>query len=380
MGKGLLFLVGAFVIAGGSLLFGTVNQSSIHKTELAGNYASSLMARELAHTGVQDALQQLSNAYENAGSYSGPLTWSGTYEGGNYSNTVTISGSNHSIISTGTIDGEQYVISRQYNYSPGSAIPPAMNRPLTSDSTIQFNYDAVIDSPYFSGVADNATIHSNQEIIINSGWICIFGFGNRVSNLQILNAQQDYEIFIPHNNPDSDPLSPVVSAIDIPEVDASSYMGGATFVDSDGIDLSGSYTLGTEESPAVWYIDGDLTTSSDVTFNGYGIILVTGDVFIHNDIEATAAYDEGSVAIYSQSRIKALTQDIEIEAHLYANDYIYMADEVEVLGTLTTKAHFDLGYNFYTYYIPPSSSIVTPVASGVTPGFELETTREWAVN
>ena len=361
MGKGLLFLVGAFIITGGSLLYGTVQQSSMHKTELAGNYASRLMARELAHTGLEDALQQLTKAYDSGGSYSGPTTWTGTYEGGSFSNTVTISGASHTIVTTGSIDGEQYVVSRDYTYSAGNAVPPAMQRAMTSDSTMQFDQDIVVTSPYFNGVAENANIHSNQEIIINNGWVCVFGFGNRVSNLVINNHQEEEDIFLPHQNPDSDELSPVVSAIEIPEISAATFHSGASFVDLDGIDLSGTYTLGTEESPAVWYIDGDLTTTGDVTLDGYGVIMVTGDVYINHNLLVPTAYDEGTVAIYAESKIKALAPNTQIEAHLYANDYIYATDEVEIKGTLTTRAHFDVGFNFYVYYIPPSPAIVAPV-------------------
>ena len=380
MGKSLLFLVGAFVVAGGSLLYGTVNQSSLHKTELAGDYAARLMARELAHTGIQDALQQLSNAYESAGSYSGPLTWTGSYEGGTFSNTLTISGTDHTIISRGTIDGEEYVVSREYNFTSGSAIPPSMTYALTSENSIEFNADANIDSPIFNGVQKNADIFSNDDIIFNSGFVCVFGFGNRADTLEINTAQTEAGIFLPHSNPDSKALTPVVSEIEIPEIDASAFQSGATLAELSGLDINGSYTLGSEETPSIWYIDGNLTTSGVVTFNGYGIIVVTGDVYLNHDVFASSSFEEGAVAIYSESKIKAQSSGIDIEAHLYANDYIYFADQIDLTGTVTTRQHLELGHLLYVYYRPPSSAIVTPVASGIIPGFELVNNREWAVN
>ena len=289
MGKALLFLVGAFVITGGSLLYGTVNQGSVDNTERVGEYALELMAREIAHAGMQDAALKLSKAANAGGPYAGPLTWKGSYQGGSYENTISISGQKHSVTSVAKTQGREYVMQREYHVDPMAAIPQGMRRALSSEQTITFDQDVYIENVDRLVTLENADILSNQSIEIEGGTVCVYGFGLHKDGFDIdeFHWQNEADVFLPESNPDSLGLTQTISGIELPEIVASNYSGVATtsYATDKGVD--GYITLGTQENPTIWYVDGNLTTNGDVTFSGYGIIAVTGDIEINHKVYST---------------------------------------------------------------------------------------------
>lgn len=386
MGKALLILVGAFVITGGSLIYGTVNDNSVKNTERIGSYASKLTAREIAQTGMQEAVLKLSQAYKNGGSYTGPTTWKGSYHGGSYTNTLNSSGSNHSITTTSIIEGEQYVIQREYNIDPLAAVPEGMRRALTSEKTMTFNQTAVVEHIARYTTNENSDILSNESIIIDGGFVCVFGFGLREGTTEVNNWQTEAGIFLPPDNPDSAPVTQSVSGIELPEVVVSNYSNVATVTKPGDTAIDGHYTLGTEDNPVIWYVDGDLTTTGEVTFSGYGIIAVDGDIQIDHKVYSTGGNDitEGNLAFYANDGI---TVNRSIEAHLYANGPISASTDggsdswgIEVTGGMTTRDAFDFSSGKYVgvKHRQPSAAIVSPIF-GTNETVELVSTREWAV-
>ena len=379
MGKALLFLVGAFVITGGSLIYGTVNKGSQENTERVGRYASQITAREVAHTGIQEAVFKLSQAYKSTNTYTGPMTWEGSYQGGKYENTISISGMMHSVRTSAIVDGKEYIVQREYSIDPLAAIPQGMRRALNSEKSITFENDVYIENIDKVNTNANADIQTNGSIIINNGFVCVFGFGLRQNNVETNNGQAEAEIFLPPNNPDSLALTPVVSDIEIQDIVASNYAGIATVTKTGDTVIDGYYTLGTEENPAIWYVSGDLTTVGEVTFSGYGIIAVEGNVQVDHKIYSSGGTDylEGNLALYSNANIN-LNKDVE--AHLYANGTVTTPSYgVTVTGGLTTKDKFDFNGYLGVWHRMPSESIVKPIFSNNYEMVQMVSTREWAV-
>ena len=289
-GKHYYFLVGAFVITGGSLIYGTVNKGSQENNERIGRYASQITAREVAHTGMQEAVFKLSQAYKSTSTYTGPMTWTGSYQGGTFENTLSINGMMHSLQTSAKVDGKEYIIQREYNIDPLASIPQGMRRALNSEKTITFEHDVYIENIDKMATGANADIQTNESIIINNGLVCVFGFGLRQNNVEFNNGQAEAAVFLPPTNPDSLALTPVVTDIEINPVNPVDFTGIATVTHSGGYDLNGYYTLGTEDSPAIWYISGDVTTSGDVTFSGYGIITVDGKINVDHKIYSSGRF------------------------------------------------------------------------------------------
>ena len=387
MGKALLFLVGAFVITGGSLIYGTVNKGSVENTERVGDYASELTAREIAHTGMQDALMKLSQAYNNGSSYTGPLTWNGSYQGGSYENTISISGQMHSVTSVAKTQGREYVMQREYFIDPMAAIPQGMRRALSSEQTITFDQDVYIEHVDRIASSANSDILSNQGIEIEGGVVCVFGFGLHKDGIDIAEShwQNESDIFLPENNPDSLTLTQVISGVEFPEIVAANYSSFATVTKTGNTDIDGYFTLGTEDNPAIWYVDGDLTTIGDVTFEGYGIIAVDGNVQIDHKIYSTggSTFLEGNLALYANNDV-VINKDTE--AHIYANGTISTSTNgdpygITVKGGLTTRSQFDFNEGSYVgvNYRLPSESIVTPIFGNDYEKVKMVSTREWVV-
>ena len=379
MGKALLFLVGAFVITGGSLIYGTVNKGSQENTERVGRYASQITAREVAHTGIQEAVFKLSQAYKSTTTYTGPMTWEGSYQGGKYENTISISGMMHSVRTSALVDGKEYIVQREYLIDPLAAIPQGMRRALNSEKSITFEYDAYIENIDKATTYANADIQTNESIIINGGYICVFGFGLRQNNVETNTWQNEADIFLPPNNPDSLALTPIVTDIEIQDIVASNYAGIATVTKTGNTVIDGHYTLGTEENPAIWYVSGDLTTTGEVTFSGYGILAVDGDIQVDHKVYSTGGnnYLEGNLAIYSSSNIN-LNKDVE--AHLYASGSVTTSvNGVTITGGITTKDEFDFNGYLGVMHRTPSESIVKPVFGNNYEAVKMVSTREWAV-
>ena len=377
MGKGLMIFAGSMILAASWLFYSGTGMSSRATNEQLSTYGSQLMAKEIAKSGAEDAVLRLTLAYSSAGSYSGPVTWTGNYQGGSFRNEVTITGSNITILTTGTHDSLKYNIQRSYTAVIHTNPPPFMAAGITTDGNITFDHDLNLNS---NVPGENANIHANGNINIQSGTSLIQGFGFRTGNTNISNGQLETDIFQPVSNPGGAAVTHVVGAITVPSVNATSHSSKATVPPHYGnLDLSGTITLGTEANPAIVFVDGNLTTSGDVTYSGYGVYLVTGNVDINHNFQSADSLGQNTFGLYSDDNIRLNSGNLEVTGHWFADGNITLKDQTIFNGSFTTTGNFTTGGRLTMNYIPISSSVTAPFWSGgsTTAQLDMMTSREW---
>lgn len=376
MGKLSLLLVGAFILASATILHGGMSQGSLFATERLGEYGSQLVAREIAHTGMGDALNALSLDYGQNGSYSGALAWAGNYQGGSYEIEITITGSTITVISTGTHGNTEYIVRRVFEVSANTGTPPFMAASLTSDGNLIMDQDITIVS---ADPTSNASVHSNGNINIQSGTALVEGFGHYVGNVNITNGQVATDIFQPNSNPVSSPITEQVDEIDVPIFVASDHLPLATWSSGGNLDLSGNQALGTEENPTIWYVDGNVTTSGNVSFSGYGVIIATGNIEIDHDVTLVGGGSESTLGFYTNGNIILNQGNLNVAGQWYSNGNIRLEDQTNFTGTMTTDGNFEFFGQLNVNYRPPSSALTEPFWPSSGLGLAMSTTREWAV-
>ena len=382
MGKGLLIMVAAISLIGGSLLYNGTNQVSSANNDRIADYASNLIAREIAYTGMGDAILRIDSELKATGSYTGPLNWSHTYQGGIYSVDVSMSADSLVVSSKGMQDSVEYVILREYavNTSPGGGGPAFMSAGITSDGNIEIQNTLTLQA---ANPGQNADLHANDNINISGGTVLIEGFGYRVGNTTITNGQSATSVFQPNDNPGGLPVTQVVSGVNIPAVNASGLASHATNTHSGNFSISGLMTLGTRQNPKIWFIDGNLKTTADVIFDGYGVFLVTGNVDIFHDVAMVGTSVESTLGFYVDDNIRLNAGHLHVAGQWYANGNITLEDQTVFTGTLTTLDNFESTGHVLINYKPSSSALTAPLGIGSggssTGSLTMLSTREWSV-
>ena len=325
MGKLMLLLVTVSTLVG-MLLHSSTGENHSKAEERFNVHGSKVLAREIAMTGLNEALLTAS-AHFGSGSYTGPTSLAGSYEGGSYSITLEDSTGPSGealvaidVVSTfdvaSTLEIEQYNIERVYEFVPGGGgYPPHMINPITCDGDINVGSDLLLSS---YDPAMNSNIHANGSLAFNGGWSQTQGFGYYGSTIAFNNGQGEADIFMPNTNPSAAPLTEQVDVIEFPMFSASASAPIATTTTVGDLEMwDGFYMLGTEESPVIWFIDGDLTIPMSTFFSGFGTLVVSGDVHIQGDIYTDAAM-ESSLGIYSENDIHVEMPYLYVEGALFA--------------------------------------------------------------
>ncbi len=370
-------MAGAFTLAAGSILYSGVSRGSISTVERLGEHGSRLVAREIAHTGMGDALQALSLDYGQNGSYGGGMTWTGNYQGGNYEIEIAITGTTITVVSTGSLDGKEYVVRRIFEATVIAGAPSFMAASLTSDGNLIMDQDITIAT---ADPSNNASVHANGNIEIQST-THVEGFGHHGGNLVITSGQAVADVFQPNSNPGSLPVAEQVGIIDIPVFVASDHQALTTVPFGGNLDLSGSYTLGTEENPAIWYVNGNVTTSGNTTFSGYGVIIATGNFEIDHNVTVSGAPAHNTLGFYTNGNISLNQNNLNVAGQWYSNGNIRLQDQTTFTGTMTTDGNFEFLGQLNLNYIPVSQTLTEPFwpSSSSGMGLAMSTTREWAV-
>ncbi len=377
MGKALLVLGAAFILASSSMFFSGVNQGTISSVEQLGSHASRTLAREVAFTGIADAKHYIPNNVDTGGNYTGDSLWTGQYQGGTYTINISISASEFTVKSTGVHGDKEYVIVRVFQEASGESIPPFMAAALTTDSNLQISEDINIVA---ANPGENANVHSNDNIEITEGTAYIEGFGYHEANLQIGNGQSATDIFQPNVNPGGLPVTQSVDEITIPNFDPTVFSGIATS-SSGNLDLSGSYALGTEENPTIWYVAGDVRTSDAVTLSGYGVIVATGDIKIRHDVTLLGAATESTLGLYTNGNIDLEVGHLNVGGQWYTNGNIHLADQTTFTGTMTAVGNFEFSGPVNVNYRQATSALTQPfwTSSSAIAGLIMVSSQEWAI-
>ncbi len=169
-----------------------------------------------------------------------------------------------------------------------------------------------------------------------------------------------------------------VDDIDIPLFSPDSYEGIATVRTYDNVMLSGTVALGTKEDPKIWYIDGTLMTTGSVTFTGYGVFVVKGNIEIYNDVNTEGASDESTVGFYTSGNITIKNDELNMAGQWFLNGNVELESNTTFTGTITNSGNCYFEETFEMGYRSASPAITEPFWSSETPGtLILAGAQEW---
>ena len=376
MGKLMLLLVIATTLSG-MLLHGNVQETISKANERFVEHGSTMLAREVAMTGMNGALQMASGQF-SSGSYGGTSPWNGTFNDGAYNVTLTAQGSGIEITSVGTFGNEQYTIARYYDYVSGSGgVPDFMKDAISCNGDITVQNDLNVLSP---GPSENANIHANGNITFDGGTSTIQGFGNYGGSLALNTSQTAEDIFQPVDNPGGAPLHEQVDPISFPILNAASYESIATQVTNGNVFLFGTKVMGTKENPKIWYINGDVMTVTPTTFTGYGVILVNGNFNINHNISSDAS-TESTLGVYVEGNINVLSSALTLDGQWYVDGLLLPGSNTTFQGTVSSSSgSCNFSTPFSIGYLPANPALTDPFWSGGGGGagyLKLAESREW---
>ncbi|MEM9998617.1 MAG: hypothetical protein AAF809_13030, partial [Bacteroidota bacterium] len=341
-----------------------------------------LLAEEAATAGLVEARRHL----DSQGASSTSLT--GAHSGGTYRADVVVQGggtvsvrSEGTLVLPGTQGTARHV--KEVSFAASGPAPSGMGTmappfpAFASDAHLpEFMQGAVIAERTFSlhngfrveGNGGNANIRTNgsaqgsqahiEGFLLHAQRINDAGIRNRLSNL-----------FHPVENPNNDPLLQQVSRVTIPNFNVQNLSSQATQVFNSNLHLNGAYTLGTAEAPAIWYVNGDLSTHGPTTFSGYGIILVRRNVNFNHPV---TNLDDGAanahLALYGAQDV-SINSNVTLHAQVMARSNVNFGGSSTVYGQIVTRGTLNInGSNPRVVYQPAAAAIAEPFwASVMTP-------------
>lgn len=438
MGK-TLFLFVAGISFSGILLVSTLQRTAFTADEELAEYGAEVIAREIALTGMNEGEEAIFASYRKNGNYTGTPQLKGSFDGGTYTVSIgstqkitpilgngSVSG-NHTdpknnkkviichippgnpgnahtisinknafqthvthhddydgpclpptinttieIKSVGQFDGQRYTVRREYETLPTAGVPDFMKNTITSDGNFIVESKVTIGAP----AGENADIHTNGNIELKSGKAEIHGFGYHKGNAVFDNGQKADEAFLPNSNPSSLSVTQKASEIKIPIFKAESFSHLATVKTNSDLELSGTYALGTEKNPVIWYVAGNIKTKNNVTFTGYGMFLVKGNVEIEHKVTLSGATDESTLGIYTSGNIELKNGNLNVAGQWWANGNVKLEDKTTFTGSITTDGNVEFLGDVNMTYRAASSALTGPFGEGgVT--LKLAGAQEW---
>ena len=376
MGKFYLLLVSAAIVFGGTSVSQGIQRSAIASYGRLGEHSQSVLAREIALSGHNEAAHAVAKEWKATGTYTGPTTFSGSFQNGTYSATVTQEASQFLLKAVGRYGSRSYVISSRYDAFGGQPeVPKFMSYTYTLDGHLQIRDNFTLQS---ANPMVNASIHANGNMQINSGTALVEGFGYASGNIQINNGSTAQDIFRPKVNPDRLPVAQTAPPIPVPSFNAADYLSKVTRVTNGNLTLSGTYALGTKENPVVWYVGGNVTTSGPVAFTGYGIIVTPQHFQIGHNMTTQFTGGESNVGFYSQGKFSSDNGNLTISGQIFANGNVSFRSNTTINGSVTSKGNFQTSGAVTINYYPASVVLTKPIWNeSNSKRLALSSVREW---
>ncbi len=365
MGRMLLILV-----IGIGTLFMIFNLNNIRNdkemTSNAYNNFDYVNAKNIAKAGIELAVSKLTKdaswtGFENHKFDQGTLTIKIANTKSKYPDGPDMGlTSTKQITSEGVVETEKKVIKVVVDLQGSSpSTPPFLNYAVLSGSGLMLNGNTTITDDGNKGL--NSNIHSNGSITLNGSGNIVNGFGTFSGNPSPINNNIDIKTFIPNQNPKSDPVYKKAAAVTLPNFKVSDYKKFATMTSPGNVIIDKNTSLGTKDSPVIYYINGDLTVRAGITFTGYGIFLVVGTVKTEGNLSISSPdKSANNLAIYAGGQIQ-LDSGSKIYAQLYANSDIIFNGNTELHGLASSKGTVYFNSNNNKVYYKPVSSNTTKI-------------------
>ncbi|MEM6782120.1 MAG: hypothetical protein AAF624_00090 [Bacteroidota bacterium] len=342
-------------------------------TERLSEHHAYLLAEEAATAGLVEARRHL----DSHGGAAASLT--GAHSGGTYRADVVVQGGGAvSVRSEGTLvlPGDQgaarHVKEVSFSTSSGATgmggMPPLATAFASDTHLPEFMQGAVIAERTFSlhngfrveGNGGNANVRTNGSA--QGSRAHVEGFllhAQRINDAGIRNRLSD--LFHPVENVSNDPLLQQVSRVTIPNFNVRNLRSQATQVFNSNLHLNGAYTLGTADSPAIWYVNGDLSTHGPTTFSGYGVILVQRNVNVNHPVtNLNSGAANAHLALYGAQDV-SINSNVTLHAQVLARNNVNFGGSSTVYGQIVTRGTLNLnGSDPRVVYQPPASAIAAP--------------------
>ena len=238
-------------------------------------------------------------------------------------------------------------------------IPPFLDFAVTANDDIEFT-GAVTVTPEGEATR-NANVLTNRDLKLDRDDDVIHGFGYYAGRL---NKDRALAAFLPVINPTGllpyQKLGRDEKAV-VPDFDAAEYASRATQTTTGDLELSGHYTLGTESSPVIWYVNGKLGTSGAVTFSGYGVFVVKGGVELKHNL--TQVDDAGMIGIYASGNIKVKNSGtLDLTGQWLSGNDVVIEGDVVLRGSITAahKVVVKDGVSLTLYYRTADPALTDP--------------------
>lgn len=381
MGKAILLLIASVALGSSVLLFNGVHQGRLQTETELNTQEAGVLAREIALTGLGEAEQALYSDYLPDGVYGGANSFTGQYQGGTYAATLTLSGTIFTLKSVGTFDGVTHTLLRTYDGSgtttTTTSVPPYFANAITCDGNFTVSNNVTLGAP----AGENGNVHTNGNIEIWSGDVTIQGFGYHKGNANSTNGDTLDEVFVPNVNPGGLAHTQKVPEVAIPTFNPSAHAGLATQTTSGDLNLSGTVALGTAASPKIWYVSGNIKTTGNVTFTGYGMFITPGNIEIYHNVILSGASTESTLGFYTSGNIYVKNGSLTTAGQWFTNGNVELEGNTNFTGTMTLKGNVILKGSVNMTYRDAASSLTNPIwpytTTTTTSGLEVVSVREW---
>lgn len=355
MGKLLLFLAAAALAYGVSAVSGP-NQHIAAAEGRLHDHADGVLARQIALSGLNVAAHNVRAAYAvasvAAGAYGGPAQMEVPHQGGAASVSIEVAADRVTVESVGRHGERAHLVRTVYAVQKTYPPPLFMRQAMLSRDNIEIDADFTLRS----APGETGSIQSNRSIEIGAGTTSIDGVGYYGQKAEIKNGQSITDVF---TGASADPLSRRAPVI-VPTFRAEDHRAKATRLFPGGTTLSGNYTLGTRESPAIWYVDGDLRTAGDVTFSGYGVIVTRGKMEVSHHVRTAGAAGESALGLYVNGNIELKKASLQVTGQWLANGKVELDAYTRLTGTMTAQK-VELKGPVVIDYVPPTGVLTAPI-------------------
>ena len=206
----------------------------------------------------------------------------------------------------------------------------------------------------------NSDVHANGTIILNGNNNLVNGFGTFSGSPSPINNNADIKTFIPNQNPDGDPVYQQTAPVKLPNFKAEDYKKYATIIESGNKIIDKNTSLGSKDNPVIYYVNGDLTVRAGITFTGYGIFVVKGNVKAEGNLLISSPdKSANNLAIYAEGEVHIDNQST-IYAQIISNGNLIFNGNTVLHGLACSTAGIILnGSNNNIYYRPSGANLAS---------------------
>lgn len=375
MGKMVLITVASVSLTGALMLL-NMKQSTTAAERQIHQYRGKQDARNAARAGYARIRRYVWERWSQ-GEIVFEDTLGGTYAGGTYEARVVSTDTAGRAEAEVTVDGrfaqtrppQSHAIDVVFSTPTQASVPKALQYAMMSDGSLQLSGNATIESD--SGHV-NSDVHTNQNLAVSGAPNSVEGFGTYSGSKVFSPPGSESSIFDPNTNPDGDTAVRQSAEIDVPtfnpddyEADAHQRTGTVNWTGTEVVDFTTlGAGVGTEENPAIWYVDGGLNVSGSVEVRGYGVMVVTGSINVSGGAATSqAATPPGWLGLYADGSIN-MSGNTQIHGQLFANGSVSVSGTPEIHGSVTSGGTIQMSGTPDLSYRRADPALTQPIWGG----------------